>query len=544
MAKMSRYTPGMIDQYRAQGFWNDTNLADYWDRNAKRYPHAEAIVDSRNRLTWSQAGQWIDRLALGLLEQGLRKDDIVASQLPNCIELCLLRVACEKTGIMFLPAMPNLRRNEMEYILGRCGAKAMVIPWTAGKINYFDALQKMRPRLPELEHIFVVGDRVPPGTISMDQILAQPLTGRQFPGYPDQTKCPPTEIFLLLHTTGSTGFPKLVEYPICSRVCSNKDQIKVFRLTRNDTVAILGPALAGPNNVPNFTAPEVGAKIAILDHFSPEGALQLIAEEKVTFVSAVPAQLTLMLEHPMLSDYDLSSVRYWYSVGASLPDKLGSDIEEKIGGVAIVGYGLTDWGGMTLTPPELPRKIRLASAGKPIWGSQIKVVDDDGREVARGEAGEVWGKGPCCVSGYFNDPEATRQAWTEDGWFRTGDLGRIDERGFLAIVGRKKDMIIRGGSNIYPVEIENLLLTHPRILHVAIVKMPDPVMGEKACAYVVPRPGRTITFAEMTAFLKDKEIADYKLPERLEVVDSLPMAGGGQKVDKKILEKDIEAKLL
>ena len=535
MAKASRYTTELIDEYVKNGYWDTTSLADLWERNAKRYPDAEAIVDSRNRLTWSQAYEWIDKLAIGLMEKGIKKDDTIASQLPNCIELCLLRVACEKAGILFLPAMPNLRRSEMEYMLGRSAAKAIVIPWESRKINYFDSVQAMRPRLPHLEHVFVVGDKLPPGAISLDDILKQPLEGRVPPGYPEATRCPPTEIFLLLHTTGSTGFPKLVEYPICCRICSNKDQIRVFNLDRDDTVAILGPALSGPNNVPNFTAPDVGARIVILDYFSPEGALKLIEKEKVTFISAVPAQLTMMLEHPRLQAYDLNSVRYWYSIGAPLPHKVAVEIEEKMGGTVITGYGLTDWGGMTITPPEWPREIRLASSGTPIWGTEVKIVDDEGNEVPRGETGEVWGSGACCISGYYNDPEATRQAWTEDGWFRTGDLGMIDVKGNLVIVGRKKDMIIRGGANIYPIEVENLLITHPKILQVAIVKMPDPVMGEKACAYVVPRQGQDFTFDEMISFLKAKEIALYKLPERLEIVDAMPMVGDGQKIDKSLL---------
>ena len=535
MARASRYTPELIDEYVKKGYWDTTSLSDLWERNAKRYPDAEAIVDSRYRLTWSQAYEWIDKLALGLMERGIKKDDLIASQLPNCIELCLLRVACEKAGILFLPAMPNLRRNEMEYMLGRSAAKAIVIPWESRQINYFESVQAMRPHLPQLEHIFVVGDKVPSGAISLDEMLKQPLQGRYPPGYPEATRCPPTEIFLLLHTTGSTGFPKLVEYPVCCRICSNKDQIRVFSLDRGDTVAILGPALAGPNNVPNFTAPEVGARIVILKYFSPEGALELVEKEQITFVSAVPAQLTMMLEHPRLQAFDLNSVRYWYSIGAPLPYKVAVEIEEKMGGTVITGYGLTDWGGMTITPPEWPREIRLASSGKPIWGTEVKIVDDEGNDVPQEETGEVWGRGACCSSGYYNDRDATRQAWTEDGWFRTGDLGMIDEKGNLAIVGRKKDMIIRGGENIYPIEVENLLITHPKILQVVIVKMPDPVMGEKACAYVVPRQGQDFTFDEMISFLKAKEIALYKLPERLEILDAMPMVGGDQKVNKNVL---------
>ncbi len=544
MAKASRYTPEMIDEYIRKGYWDGTTISGFWDRNAQLYPDGEAIADAQNRLTWSQANGWIDRLALGFLERGIGKDDIIASQLPNCIELCLIRVACEKAGILFLPAPPNLRRNEMEFILRENAVKAIVIPEVVRGVDYFAGIQEIRPALPKLKQVFVVGDRAPEGAVSLKELLQQPLAGRYPPGYPEQTTCPSTEVFLLLPTTGSTGFPKLVEYPMCCRICSNRGQITTFNLTRNDIIAILGPAPGGPNNIAYLTAPEVGAKVVMIDHFSPEGAFKLIEEEKVTFAGVVPAQLAMMLEHPRFQAYDLSSVRYWYSVGASLPGKVGVDVEEKMGGTVVIGYGLSDWGGMTLTPPELPREIRFAPSGKPIEGTEVKIVDDSGREAPRGETGEVWGSGPCCVSGYYNDPEAIRQAWTEDGWFRTGDLGKIDERGNLAIVGRKKDMIIRGGQNIYPVEIENLLMAHPKVANVAVVKMPDPgVMGERACACVVVRPGLDFTFDEMISFLREKDIASFKLPERLEIVDALPMVGGGQKVDKKALEKDIAEKL-
>jgi non-ribosomal peptide synthetase component E (peptide arylation enzyme) len=160
-----------------------------------------------------------------------------------------------------------------------------------------------------------------------------------------------------------------------------------------------------------------------------------------------------------------------------------------------------------------------------------------------GEAAEIQIKGPGAVSGYFGDPEGTWQVWTKDGWYKTGDLGRFDERGNLIIAGRKKDMIIRGGQNIYPVEIENLLTTHPKVSNVAIVKMPDPVMGERACAYVVPKQRQGFTFKEMVSFLKKEGVSAYKLPERLEIIDTLPMVAEGQKVDKKALEKDVAERL-
>lgn len=543
MAKSSRYTPELIEEYTKEGYWTPTTLSDIWDRNAELYPDEEAVADSKSRLTWLQAKKWIDRLALSFLKKGIKKDELIVTQLPNCIELCIIRVACEKAGMVCLPALPNLRRNEMEHLLGHHDAKAIVIPWKFRGFDYFKAIQEIRVNLPNLEHVFVLGSRVPKGVTPIKEMIQDPLEERYPPGYLDETKCPATEVSLVLHTTGSTGLPKLVEYPMCCRIFSNKEQIRIFKLTRDDVIGIIGPAPGGPNNIAYLTAPEVAAKVVMIERFSPEDAFKLIEREKVTFVGVVPAQLAMMLEDPKVQEYDLNSVRYWYSVGATLPYKMGVKVEEKMGGTVVIGYGIAEWGGFTITPPELPRETRLTTSGKPIDGTHIKIFDDNGKEVPKSDIGEVWGGGPCCVSGYYKDPEANRQSWTADGWFKTGDLGKLDEKDNLIIVGRKKDMIIRGGQNIYPVEIENLILTHPKVSKVAVVKMPDPVMGERACAYVVPRSGQDFTFTEMLPFLESRDIASYKLPERLEIVDTLPMVGGGQKVDKKTLEKNIAEKI-
>jgi non-ribosomal peptide synthetase component E (peptide arylation enzyme) len=198
---------------------------------------------------------------------------------------------------------------------------------------------------------------------------------------------------------------------------------------------------------------------------------------------------------------------------------------------------------MTLHSLNDPVEVRLFTIGRPARGNEVRLIDDAGKETKRGEAGEIQVRGPTLVSGYYKDPEMTRRVYTEEGWYKTGDLGRYDEKGNLLIVGRKKDVIIRGGQNIYPVEIENLLLAHPKVLSVAVVKMPDSLMGEKACAYVVAKDGHAFTFEEMIAFLEKMKVAAYKWPERLEVIHALPMVAEGQKVDKKLLEKDLEEKL-
>jgi len=228
--------------------------------------------------------------------------------------------------------------------------------------------------------------------------------------------------------------------------------------------------------------------------------------------------------------------------GAPIPYHQAVEIEKKLGCPVVQHYGSVDSDVNTINSPDDPQDDRLTTVGKPLAESVIRLMGEDGREVPKGEVGEVWGNGPSCVPGYYRDEEMTRREW-EGGWFRMGDLAKWDERGNLMIVGRKKDMILRGGQNIYPAEVEDILRTHPSVADAAIVGMPDPIMGQKCCAYIVLQPGEKITFEEMTSFLKLKKFAPYKLPERLEFLESLPRVGDAHKVDKKILERDIEQKL-
>ncbi|MDZ4247304.1 MAG: fatty acid--CoA ligase family protein, partial [Dehalococcoidia bacterium] len=330
--------------------------------------------------------------------------------------------------------------------------------------------------------------------------------------------------------------PKFVEHPICTRMNLGRAYAKIFRLTGDDIVGALSPTSGGPNVVAYLAAPQVGAKIVMLETFDAVEALRLIEREKITVVCAVPAQLAMMLQHPDIFHYDLSSVRLWHSAGAALPYNIGVELEDKIGGTVVQSMGAADWGSGIVTSPEDARQVRLQTAGKPIPGSEIKLVNSEGMEVPAGETGEITGRGAGCASGYYLDERATLHAWAEDGWIRFGDLGKLDAGGNLIVVGRKKDIIIRGGQNIYPGEVESLLIEHPGVAGAAVVGIPDPVMGERACAFLALKKGQSITFDEVKTFLKSKNIASYKLPEKIEIINEIPLAGD-QKTDKKLLRK-------
>jgi len=543
MAKPIRYTTEMYANYKENGYWKSETPSDIWNRNAKNYPDKEAIVDSRTRLTWQQANQWIDRLALGFLELGFQKDELIVLQLPNSVELCLLLVALERAGMLCLPLLRTWRHRDMEYALKRVEAAGVVIPWKFRAFDYFQMIQEIQPRLPKLRRVFVAGDAVPEGATAIQDMAEQPLEKKYSPEYLEKTKCKAEEFSLILPTGGTTGFPKFVENPIFAIMCRDRACVKNLKITSDDVIGALSPTAGGSNARAYFGAPLAGAKIAMLDHYTAQNALEFIEKERITITPLVPAQLAMMTQHPDFEKYDLSSLRFVLTMGAPLPVELAVAVEKKIGCPIVPNYGSVDCAAACMGSIDTPAEIRLHTVGKPYAGAEIKLIDDNGKPLPSGRvSGEILIRGPGGASGYFRDPEATSQAWTPDGWYKTGDLGAFTDNGDLMIVGRKKNVIIRGGQNIYPVEIENLLITHPDILHASIVKMPHPVMGEKACAFVVLKPDNAFNFDEMTSFLAGKGVAPYKLPERLEIVDTLPFSADG-KVIAKDLEKLIAEKL-
>lgn len=539
MAQASRFTPQMTDEYIKKGYWENITLSDYWERNAKTIPDREAIADSNSRLTWSQANILIDRLALGLLEEGFKRDELIIIQLPNCVELSLLRVACERMGLLCLPVLRTYRERELEYSISYTEAAGMVIPSIFKDFDYYQMAKELQRKLGKPRKILVVGDEVPSGCVSLRKIMSTPLEKKYPAAYLQDRKCKPGEFSLVTITSGSTGLPKYAENPLYTRLHT----ARLFHIRPDDICAALSPAATGPNQGNYYGAPQVGAKVVWLEAFEAEEAFRLMQREKVTYMTAVPAQLALMIRHPAIGKCDFSSLRLILSTGAFLAYHVGLEAEEKFGCPVIQTYGAVDVGGISIGDPAASRAERLLTSGKPLRGAEVKMVDDNGKEVARGSVGEICVRGPTTVSGFYKDPEATARMWSPDGWTKVGDLGQLDEKGNIHIMGRKKDMIIRGGQNIYPAEIENLLLQHPRVFSVAVVGMPDPIMGEKACAYIVPKPGQTFSFVEMVSYMKSCKIATFKLPERLEVISKMPMLAEDQKVDKKVLQRDIEEKL-
>ncbi len=542
MAKVNRYTQEMINQYLNAGYWTKELTVDFWDRNAVLYPDEEALVDSKNRLTWLQAKRHIDRMALNLLDLGFKKDDVLLMQLYNSVELNIIRLACEKAGILLAIVPYTFRHTEVESVLKQVEVKGAFIPYEFRGFNYFEMFNEIRTRMPSLKHIFVIGDKVPDTTVPVQKMMDQdakiPLD-REL----DQFKFSPFEFEEIMTTSGSTGAPKCVEWTGCARLAQARHYIKKLGLTRNDVIAAFSPSTGAATECLAYRCPpQVAAKTIMMERFTPEEACQWIERERITVAGIVPTMIIRLLEYPGLKDHDLSSLRILLSTASLLPYHIAKEAEERLGCFICQGYGSIDSGAITMCGIDDPKEARWQTVGRPFPGGEVILINEEGKEVPLGEVGIVTVTGPTCVGGYYKDPELTKQAW-QGGRFKMGDLGVFDAEGRLKIMGRQRDIIIRGGQNIYPKEVEDLLVQHPKIAEVAIVRMPDQQMGEKACAYVVPKPQQEFTFEEMVSFLKEKRIAPFKIPERLEIVKSLPLVPGGNKVDKRQLEQEIIEKL-
>ncbi|MCB2189182.1 MAG: AMP-binding protein [Deltaproteobacteria bacterium] len=544
--KPIRYTQAMIDEFKGNGYWTDETFFDFYSRNAAQMGQNEALVDSQYRVTWSQAKDLVNAIATAWAQGGLPKDARVIIQSPNSVYGFLARVAAERAGLISLTVYPYLRQRELEYMMELTQASMVVIPHVYRKFDYLEMYQGFMKEFPSLKQVYLFDEQVPAaapeGTRSL-VATADEFLGRIDEGLLDSRRLDSTsDVALLTTTTGTTGIPKLVEWPIASRVCTAKGRVDIWDLSQQDITMAVAPHAGGAaGTLTYFAAPMAGAKTVMLEEFDARLALEVMAKEKVTAIGVVPTHLVRMLEQDVES-FDLSSLRFIRSAGGYLPPKVASEAEERFKAAITSDLGTQDVGSVSGCRVTDSVEVRRGSVGRPLPGNVVRLLDDDGQEVSEGEPGVLWFRGPHAPAGYYRDEKLTGTVFNPDGWSTTGDIVKL-EQGCLWIMGRKKDMIIRGGQNLYPAEIEGMLNNHPAVAAVAVVGMPDDELGEKACAYVVPKTGASFGFSDMVDFLLSKQIAKYKLPERLEIVADMPTVGDSGKINKEDLKKDIAAKL-
>jgi len=537
------YTPELIDAYLKSGYWDDTLTADNCDRNARTMPLSEAVCDDATRLTWADVSRLTDRLAFQLRELGFQRDDLILAQLPNGVALYLLIVAGEKAGITVVTLQPTFRQTEMISIAQHLRARGAVIPRFFRKFDYVAMLREIAVDLPELEHIIVVGDDAPEGTIAFDALLRGEVDPSAAAAAAAKNRYQPWEITRIVTTSGTTGIPKCAEWPTSSLMCCGRNLAQRWELKSDDVVGAFYNIMGGGLSIfALYSVPLAGARLVLLEHFTPEGFCRTVEKERVTIAAIVPAEMARLLDFPDLDQYDLSSLRLLAHATTTLPYDLAVRAEERLGCRYVQTFGAMDVGPFSSSTLNDPRDIRLKTAGQPYAGNEVRIVDDAGNDLPQGEVGEIVVRGPTCISGYYRNPELNAEKWV-DGWCDTTNQGWLDPDGNMVILARRRDVIIRGGQNIYPNEIEELLAQHPAVKQAAVVRMPDRVMGEKACAYAVLQPGQEFTFETMLEFMRAQKIGAFKMPERLEVIAELPLIPAVQKVDVISLERDIAGKL-
>lgn len=545
--KPIRYKKEMVDEFIRDGYWTRETFYDFWDRNAQKYGDREALVDSKYRLTWAEAKHLIDAIAVSWIEMDIPQFARIIIQSPNSVYGFLSRIACERAGLISLTVYPYLRQRELEYMVEKTEASAVIIPHIYRKFDYLEMYKDLQSRFPHLKSIFLFEDKVPDSapeeTYSLTKLAKKRSEKPIDESVLKERRLDPVwNVALLTTTSGTTGLPKLVEWPTAPRICTSKGRVDIWSLAKDDITMAIAPHAGGAaGTLTYFAAPLAGAKTVMLEEFSPEGALELIEKEKATAIGVVPTHLIKMLEADT-SKYDLSSLRFIRSAGGYLSPQVAEEAENAFGAVITSDLGTQDMGSVSGCRVKDSKDLRRRTVGRMLPGNWVRLMDEDGNEAPEGEPGILYFRGPHAPAGYYRDEKLTSTVFDPDGWTTTGDIVKFDQE-CLWILGRAKDMIIRGGQNIYPAEIEGLLNNHPKVASVAVVGYPDREMGERTCAYVIPKPSQEFAFDEMVDFLKGKKLAMYKLPERLEIVDDFPTVGDSGKVNKETLKKDIAEKV-
>jgi cyclohexanecarboxylate-CoA ligase len=518
-------TETRIRAMTAAGFWRDESLEHYLDRWARERPDRTALVDGVSRYTWEELARAVDRVAHGLRAHGVEPGRVISCQLPNWNETILIFLAALRLGAVVNPIPPTYRASELRFMLGLLESQVAVVPAAFRGFSHAGMLASLRPALPRLEHVFAARGEAPEGTRPLAALTEEAWEAR-----PGRRGFPGTEanaVHEVVFTSGTTGEPKGVMHTQNTTLSTLYRAIERLELSDRDVVLMASTLGHQTGYLFGYCLTLLlGATAVWLDVWSAEEGARLIEAEGVTFtMGATPFLRDLTYT---AARHDMRSLRVFISAGAPIPRALVRDARARLDCAISAGWGMTENGLATCNGLRDPEEKVFGSDGAPLPGMELRVVDGDGAPVPAGAEGDLLVRGAAQFVGYFRRPQFTADAHTPDGWFKTGDRGTLDPAGYLAITGRSKDLIIRGGENIPVVEVENLLYTHPKIAGVAIVAMPDPRLGERACAVVIPREGQTVTLGEIVGFLERHELARQKLPERLEVVSEFPMTPSGK----------------
>jgi non-ribosomal peptide synthetase component E (peptide arylation enzyme) len=532
------------ESYLRHGWWSGLTLGELLERAAGVHPRKEAFIDRLSRLTYAEALQQADRLALALLDLGLRPLDRVLVQLPNWNEFVPAYFALQKIGAIPVMLIDRYRQQEVQRLAEMSGATAWIVPVRYGQVEYLEIIRDVRAAVPQIKLVITVrGEAHEEGLPSLERLIAErePAPGelaRLAEARPDAR-----QVCHMGPTGGTTGTPKLV----CRTHNSLHAGVGFCSLSWGQHCEDVNLIIGSIGHDLNFTKGFLGSiitmgSIVMLDTTDMQVICETIEREKVTSIVWVPTLAQRLLQYEGLDRYDLSNVKKMHSAGGAALPGLVREVFDRLGVRFCNGYGATE-GMTTITRAVDDVETVCATVGRPTCpGDTYKVVDKDGATLPADTPGELLVKGPCVFTGYYKNSEENASVFEPDGFFHTGDVAKISADGYITITGRIKEMINRGGESISATQIEDLIDRHPDVACVAVVAMPDPVMGERVCAYIQPRAGTAPTFDGIVAFLRAEKASVLALPERIEFIEAMPYTPA-QKIDKNALREDIRRKL-
>ena len=502
------------------------NIGQFLAKRAHLNPDLEALVEAEGgrRFSYGALNERANRLANGLLDEGVRKGDRVAFLLRNGVELVEGFFGLGKIGGVMVPLNSRLVPDEIEFILKDSGASVLIFDR-----EFAAAVEALRPRHTSVESWIEVGGESPGADFTERYGHVMDQSSIEEPRISARGE----DLFLIVYTSGTTGRPKGAMHTHDSVTWASLTWVMTLDVRALDRFLLFLPPFHVGVLLPLAMLTHRGGTVVMMRTFEPGRVFELVEEEKITTTLAVPTMFHLMLEHPAIRKHDLSTLR-WSIVGAGPVPAWLIERYAELGIDLLQDYGLTEScaPGTVISAEEAAAKPD--SAGKACFHTDVRVVDAEGKPVSANELGEIIIRAGHLMTGYWNRPQATSEV-LRDGWLYTGDIGMLDEDGCLYIRDRKKDMIVSGGENIYPVEIENLLLAHPKIKDVAVIGQPSTKWGESAAAIIVPEDGKEITLEEIAGYCREK-IAGYKIPRILEFADEIPRTPTG-KIQKHTLKE-------
>jgi cyclohexanecarboxylate-CoA ligase len=503
--------------FRAQGWWRDETLCDWIDRCAVGAPDRAAILTADRTLTYRALRADVASLAAGLANAGIRRDDVVVVHLPNVPEFLIAWLAINALGAVMQTVHTPYGTRELEHLIAHGGGKAAIALARTKDRSPAGDIVSLRERLPALRLVIAVGGDVA-GAVDFATLIEG---GR---GRPSPPRADANDPFLLLYTSGTTSSPKAVSVTFNhflsnARLCATE-----FGLKADDRILCLAPY----THLYGLYALElgfaVGATACLLDLFTPAGFVEALRWAKPTVLIAGPAHVAPCLQQRLFAGVDFTALRFAVLSGSTVPATLSAAFEELLpNGRVVQAWGMTELQFGACSRPSDPRQVRFETIGRATPGTELRVADIEDRLLPSGEVGELHVRGCSLFSGYVRNPEASRAAFTDDGWFRTGDLASMDEAGNVLLRGRTKELINRGGVKFNPIDMEIAIAGHPAVAQVAIAPMPDAVLGERASCFVVLKNGASLSFEELTAFLRERQFAKFTWPEQLAIVTDMPV---------------------